>query len=183
MYILQLSIRMLITLFAGLILLVAPLQTSEDNVTYHVKPSQSGHQNCQHNHPCITFKQFLNDSDLHPENIVLVFAKGYHSQPEIEHNYYTVANKNLTMRGTSKNVTIYCINVLFNKIQKLQIENLTLSSSHFLIIGDKADVTAKLELLSILSLNDSALNIIDTALTELNSCTFSNGTNPLTIYI
>ena len=97
---------MLITLFAGLMLTVVPLQTSEDNITYCVKPSQSGHQNCQHSHPCITFEQFLNDSDLHPENIALVFAKGYHLQPEIEHDYYTVANKNLTMRGTSNKVTI-----------------------------------------------------------------------------
>ena len=86
------------------------------------------------------------------------------------------------MRGTSNKVTIYSINVFFNKIWKLQIEKLTLSSSHFLIIGDKADVTVKLELLSISLLNDSALNIIDTALTELNNCTFSSGTNPLTIY-
>ena len=88
---------MLITLFAGLMLTVVPLQTSEDNnVTYYVKPSQSGHQNCQYSHSCITFEQFLNDSDLHPENTVLVFAKGYYSQPEIEHDYYTVANKNFT---------------------------------------------------------------------------------------
>ena len=37
-------------------LLVVLVQTSKDNVTYCVKPSQSGKLNCQHNHLCTTFK-------------------------------------------------------------------------------------------------------------------------------
>lgn len=46
MYTLQQSVRVLLTLFTGLMLTAAPAKPSdsEDNITYNIKPSRSGEE-------------------------------------------------------------------------------------------------------------------------------------------
>ena len=163
-------------LVSGLMFVALLLQTREEKLLFYVIPNIHSNQNCSHNQSCLTFKQFLDfDPPDESSSITMIFLTGHFYAPKEQHDLFYrkgIFPDNVAMVGASREVIMHNINIDFYS-NKLQVKNITLCNSEFQLYSEVV-------LLSITGIN-TVVRIEEAKLVQLHNCTFSNGTNSLSI--